>query len=60
LFDRVRVTSDRFEGVAVGTAGYIIGAHGADEFEVEISVAGGDVSHIVVRPEDVQRAEPAA
>jgi hypothetical protein len=64
LFDRVRITTDKFVavGVAEGAAGYIIGTSGDESFEVEVSGTGADraVVHIIAMPEELRRADPGA
>jgi len=62
LFDKVRMTTDRFAGVGApeGAYGFVIGADGDDGFEVEVAIPGGEgaLAHIIARPDELTRAEP--
>jgi hypothetical protein len=59
LFDRVRVTTDRYaaDGARLGDVGYIVEVYDDGAFEVEISATDGStVAIFAAQPDEVEAA----
>lgn len=63
LYDRVRITTSRFEGegVTAGMHGYVIEKYPDGNYEIEVSDpdSGETIALFAATPEDVERDEPS-